>query len=62
MEGYFQRLLQRNAKVYLAARNLVKSESVIEELFDITGRQAIFLYVDLSDLVSIKTAAAEFLR
>ncbi|THV06312.1 NAD(P)-binding protein [Dendrothele bispora CBS 962.96] len=55
-------LLQHNAKVYLAARNRSKAESAIEELKKQTGKEAIFLELDLADLRSVKRAADEFLR
>lgn len=54
--------MQHNAKVYLAARNEKKAEEVIEEFFKSTGKKAIFLSLDLADLVSVKKAAEEFQR
>ncbi|KAF5337980.1 hypothetical protein D9758_014328 [Tetrapyrgos nigripes] len=53
-------LLEHNAKVYLAARSRAKAEAAIEELRKETGREAIWLQLDLADLLSIKAAAAEF--
>ncbi|EKM52468.1 uncharacterized protein PHACADRAFT_260896 [Phanerochaete carnosa HHB-10118-sp] len=54
-------LLQHNAKVYLAARSRSKAEVAIKDLKDATGRDAIFLELDLSSLVSVRKAAEEFL-
>lgn len=54
-------LLEKNATVYLAARNPEKSEKAIEELFELTGKRAVFLKLDLADLLSVKAAAEEFL-
>ncbi|KZT02807.1 NAD(P)-binding protein [Laetiporus sulphureus 93-53] len=53
-------LLQHNTKVYMASRNKEKAESAIKELKEMTGREAIFLQLDLSILASIKRAAQEF--
>jgi NAD(P)-dependent dehydrogenase (short-subunit alcohol dehydrogenase family) len=57
-----QALLGRNAKVYLAARSPQKAEAAIKELSSATGKNAIFLELDLSDLKAVKAAADEFLR
>ncbi|KAJ7779264.1 hypothetical protein B0H16DRAFT_809907 [Mycena metata] len=54
-------LLQRNAKVYMASRNPQKAEAAIEELYALTGKRAIFLHLDLADLMSVKRSAEEFL-
>lgn len=51
-----------NAKVYIAARNVEKSQAAIKELRESTGREAIFLKLDLSDLKAVKAAAEEFNR
>ncbi|KAF7307309.1 hypothetical protein MIND_00524900 [Mycena indigotica] len=53
-------LLERNAKVYLAARNPENAKSAIADLKAETGREAEFLEVDLANLPSIKRAAQEF--
>ena len=58
---YVQALLAHNAKVYIATRNEQKSKAAIEELKALTKNEAIFLKLDLSDLVSVKQAAQEFL-
>ncbi|KZV62249.1 NAD-P-binding protein [Peniophora sp. CONT] len=54
-------LLQHNAKVYLAARNADKAAKAIEELKSVTGKEAIFLPLDLSDLHVVRKSAEEFL-
>ncbi|RPD56662.1 NAD(P)-binding protein [Lentinus tigrinus ALCF2SS1-7] len=54
-------LLQRNAKVYLAARSRSKAEAAISSLKDITGKEATFLELDLASLRSVKNAAEKFL-
>lgn len=48
--------------MYIAARDQVKSERAIEELKISTGKEAVFLKLDLASLKAIKTAAEEFLR
>lgn len=56
-------LLSKGARVYIAARSGEKSQDAIEELKKETGNESIFfLKVDLSDLVSIKAAAEEFVK
>jgi retinol dehydrogenase-12 len=55
-------LLQKNAKVYLAARSVQKAQAAIEDLKAKTGREAIFLELDLSSLNSVRASAAKFLR
>ena len=54
-------LLQHNAKVYLAARSPERAAKAIEELKAETGKEAIFLQLDLSDLASVRRAAEEYL-
>ncbi|TFK54331.1 NAD(P)-binding protein [Heliocybe sulcata] len=54
-------LLTRNAKVYLAARSKTKAEVAIQDLHAGTGKTALFLELDLSDLASIKRSTQEFL-
>ena len=56
-----QRLLANNAKVYLAARSAQKANEAITELQEETGKQAIFLQLDLSDIPSVRRSAQEFL-
>lgn len=57
-----QALLAKNAKVYIATRNKEKSLAAIEELRKATGKEAMFLPLDLADLKHVKVAAEEFLR
>jgi len=54
-------LLEHNAKVYIAARNKTKTEEAIEDLRQQTGKQAVFLQLDLADMKAVKAAAEEFL-
>ena len=57
-----QVLLRKNAKVYLAARNKTRAEAAIKSLKSTTGKEAIFLEIDLADLDSIKRAVDEFTK
>ncbi|KAI0369416.1 NAD(P)-binding protein [Pilatotrama ljubarskyi] len=61
--GYetIQALLQHNAKVYMASRSRVKVDAAIASLKEATGKEALFLELDLSSLASVKRAAQEFL-
>ncbi|KAG8699821.1 hypothetical protein FRC09_006358 [Ceratobasidium sp. 395] len=53
-------LLNRGAKVYLAARSKSKADKAIEWLKNETnGRAPVFLQLDLADLASIRRAAGE---
>ncbi|KAI9172654.1 2,2-dialkylglycine decarboxylase [Paramyrothecium foliicola] len=56
----------KNAKVYLAARSESKTSDAIESIKNAvpktSGGQLIFLYLDLSDLDSVKKSAARFLE
>ncbi|KAJ7759257.1 hypothetical protein B0H16DRAFT_1819836 [Mycena metata] len=54
-------LLNHNAKVYMASRSQLKAEEAIKELKDQTGKDALFLQLDLGDLKSVKASAVEFL-
>ena len=56
-----QQLLAHNATVYLAARNAQKADEAIAELKSETGKQAIFLKLDLSDIPAVRRSAQEFL-
>ncbi|KAJ7621300.1 NAD(P)-binding protein [Roridomyces roridus] len=56
-----QGLLQNNAKVYMASRDERKALAAIDELYALTGKRAVFLPLDLTDLASVKAAAEEFL-
>jgi len=54
-------LLERNAKVYMASRSKSRAETAIAELKQDTGKEAIFLELDLSSLESVRKAADEFM-
>ncbi|KAJ6591511.1 hypothetical protein DFH09DRAFT_1137201 [Mycena vulgaris] len=54
-------LLNHNAKVYMASRSQEKASTAIEELKKETGKDALFLKLDLGDLKTIKTSAIDFL-
>ncbi|CAA7262941.1 unnamed protein product [Cyclocybe aegerita] len=54
-------LLQHNAKVYVAARSQDKAEQAIQDLKEQTGKDGIFLKLDLGDLKGVKASAEEFL-
>ncbi|OCH84430.1 NAD(P)-binding protein [Obba rivulosa] len=54
-------LLEHNAKVYMASRSKDKADVAIQELKEETGKEAIFLQLDLGNLAAIKKAADEFL-
>lgn len=46
----------------MASRSQEKAEAAIKELKDQTGKEAIFLELDLSNLAFVRKAAEEFLR
>ncbi|KZT73289.1 NAD(P)-binding protein [Daedalea quercina L-15889] len=54
-------LLERNAKVYMGARDEKKARVAIEELKEQTGKEAIFLELNLANLASVRKSADEFL-
>ncbi|KAF9524212.1 hypothetical protein CPB83DRAFT_861628 [Crepidotus variabilis] len=54
-------LLVHNAIVYIACRSQAKANQAIEDLKAQTGKEGIFLKLDLSDLPSIKATAEDFL-
>jgi len=54
-------LLQHNAKVYMASRSPEKAAKAIEELKSATGKEAIFLQLDLASLSSVRRGAEAFL-
>jgi hypothetical protein len=56
-----QALLLKNAKVYLAARSKDKAEVAIARLKVETGREALFLGLDLGDLASVRASVSAFL-
>ncbi|KAJ6465679.1 hypothetical protein DFH09DRAFT_1346245 [Mycena vulgaris] len=53
-------LLKKNGKVYMTSRSRQRTKAAIADLEQETGRQAIFLQLDLADLHSVKAAAAEY--
>ncbi|VDC03817.1 unnamed protein product [Peniophora sp. CBMAI 1063] len=53
-------LLSHDAKVYLAARSEDKARQAIEELRDETGKEAVFLQLDLADLAAVRSSADKF--
>jgi len=53
-------LLLKNAKVYMASRSRERAEVAIAKLKDETGKEAIFLELDLADLKSVRKATDEF--
>ena len=55
-------LLRKNAKVYMASRSRTRAEPAIAELKEKTGKEAIFLQLDLASLKSVRRAAEEFQR
>lgn len=57
-----QALLEHNAKVYMGSRSKSKADAAIKDLKAATGKEAIFLELDLSSLASVRRAADEFLR
>jgi len=57
-----KQLLLKNAKLYLAARSESKAKAAIDELEKETGKKAIFLQLDLSDLDATRKSAQVFLK
>ena len=55
-------LLPKNAKVYIAGRSKSKADAAIKQLKDETGKEALFIELDLANLKSVKKAAEEFMR
>ncbi|KAF7288551.1 NAD(P)-binding protein [Mycena chlorophos] len=55
-----KQLLKHNAKVYVGARSEEKATKAIASLKEQTGKEAVFLRLDLADLPSIKSAVEEF--
>ncbi|PBK62199.1 NAD-P-binding protein [Armillaria solidipes] len=54
-------ILPRNAKVYIACRNETKAKAAIEKLREATGKDALYLPLDLASFKSIQAAASDFL-
>jgi NAD(P)-dependent dehydrogenase (short-subunit alcohol dehydrogenase family) len=58
-----QKLLENNAKVYLASRDSQKTKEAAEQVKKETGKSNLeILSLDLSDLHGVRKAAEEFLR
>ncbi|KAF8556735.1 NAD(P)-binding protein [Imleria badia] len=55
-------LLTKNAKVWIACRDVSKGEATLKELKELTGQDAHLLKLDLANLRSIKQSVEEFLR
>ncbi len=60
--SHIQAILPRNAKVYIACRNEAKAKAAIEKLREATGKDALYLPLDLASFKSIQAAASDFLR
>ncbi|KAG8862434.1 hypothetical protein FRB96_001505 [Tulasnella sp. 330] len=58
--GKHTALLNKNAKVYMASRSQEKAEAAINDLKRETGKEAIFLELDLASLHKVTRAAQEF--
>ncbi|KAJ7112766.1 NAD-P-binding protein [Mycena crocata] len=56
-----KQLLLKNAKVYLAARSPEKAAAAIKKLEQETKKTAIFIQLDLADLISVRNAANSYL-
>ncbi|KIO23027.1 hypothetical protein M407DRAFT_215532, partial [Tulasnella calospora MUT 4182] len=54
-------LLNKNAKVYMASRSKERAEKAIADLKQETGKDAIFLELDLASLDKVTKAAKEFM-
>ena len=54
--------MAKNAKVYIGARSEERAKAAIDDLKQTTGKEAIWLKLDLSSLKSVKAAAEEFLQ
>ncbi|KAJ7269678.1 NAD-P-binding protein [Mycena rebaudengoi] len=57
-----KQLLNKNAKVYLAARSEEKAMNAIKRLEQETKKSAIFLHLDLADLPSVRKTAETFIQ
>lgn len=61
LRGFVQVLLEKGAKVYMAARSKSKANEAIEWIRKKTnGKIPVFLELDLADLSSVRRAAEEF--
>ncbi|KAG8913529.1 hypothetical protein FRC02_005450 [Tulasnella sp. 418] len=55
-----QELLEKNAEVYMGSRSKERAEAAISELKEETGKEAIFLQLDLANLDAVRRDADEF--
>ena len=55
-------MLAHDAKVYMASRSKERAQKAIDELRVETGKEAIFLELDLASLKSVKKSAEMFQR
>jgi len=55
-------LLNHGAKVYMGARDKTRALEAIEEVKKATGKEPIFLQLDLADLDSVQAAAQTFVK
>ncbi|KAG8997944.1 hypothetical protein FRB90_012407 [Tulasnella sp. 427] len=55
-------LVAKNAKVYMASRSRSRADQAIADIREQTGKDAIFLELDLANLDSVTRAANEFKR
>ncbi|KAJ7110090.1 NAD(P)-binding protein [Mycena epipterygia] len=53
-------LLTKNAKVYMLSRSKERAEAAISRLKSETGKEALFIQLDLADLDSVRKAVDEF--
>lgn len=54
--------MKKNAKVYAACRSRSNAEEAIDQLRQETGKEAIFLELDLANLKKIKQAVEVYTR
>ncbi|KAF9805012.1 hypothetical protein IEO21_09228 [Rhodonia placenta] len=54
-------LLEHNAKVYMASRSQEKADAAIRKLKEETGKEALFLELDLGNLAAVRKAAEVFM-
>ena len=52
--------MAKNAKVYLACRSKEKADEAIGKLKGETGKEAVFLRLDLADMESVRRTVEEF--
>ena len=57
-----QMMLEKNAKVYIGARDSTKTQDALKQLKEETGKDAFLIPLDLSDLHQVRKASEDFLR